>query len=221
MISSEKAIQFIIDQEDGGARYYERTEEHWDWPGGASGPTCGVGYDCGYSTADQIRADWKDYVDEETLQAIIRGAGKAGNAGHIFVINNHGDITIPFDVAVRQFRDRELPKQEEMAQAALPNFDLLSGDSAGALVSLGFNRGFSGFNSPLPRFREMHQIRRLMVAGEWALIPVQISSMIRIWPHSHDMIQRRKAEAELFAGGLKDCKPLTPTIPPPLGGLIP
>src|ERR1700743_1588912 len=78
--SSDDAIDLIVTEEDSSPAYYAKHYTHFEWPAGASGPTVGIGYDCGYSTADQIRADWTGFVDEATIVALLRAAGLRGNA---------------------------------------------------------------------------------------------------------------------------------------------
>src|SRR5207249_5127768 len=57
--------------------------------------------------------------------------------------------------------DLELPKWEAKLIASLPNTDLLSADSFGALVSLIYNRGAS-FNLLGARYQEMRTIKACM-----------------------------------------------------------
>jgi hypothetical protein len=200
-----RSISFIVSFEDGDQSYYEKTESHWDWPGSASGPTIGVGYDCGYTTRQQCIDDWHGIVDERTLNNILSGVNIKGTAAHMFVMHNRRDITITWAQALQQFTERELPKQEHQARLTLPNWDLLSGLSAGALLSLGYNRGWEGFESNLPRFREMAAIRAHMANKAWYLIPPEITAMVRLWPNVQQLRERRVAEAKMFSDGLPDC----------------
>lgn len=208
---SPKSESFLVAQEDGSQAYYDRTEHNWDWPGGVSGPTAGVGYDCGYVTVAECTQDWLGIVDDHTLHGLIKGVGLRARTAHDFVQRNRTAITITWAQALAEFKERELPKWEKRMRMVLPNWDLLSPDCAGALLSLGYNRGTEGFESSLPRFREMRQIHSFMVAGQWALIPGAIVSMARLWPNVNDLRRRRKLEADMFAGGVADCKPLHPS----------
>jgi hypothetical protein len=79
--SSQAGVDEIVTEEDSGQVYYTHHYTHFDWPAGASGPTVGIGYDCGYSTADQIRRDWSPYVSVDTVNALVRAAGLKGSAG--------------------------------------------------------------------------------------------------------------------------------------------
>jgi hypothetical protein len=200
--SSDAAINVIVVEEDSGQAYYERHYEHFDWPLGASGPTAGIGYDCGYSTASQIRQDWQDFVSPGTVAALMRAAQITGNAAHEFVERYANSVTITWTQAMAQFRAHELPKWEARIEAALPNTSLLSGDSFGALTSLGFNRGTGGFHDPSPRDIEMRNITAHMAAKEFGKIPGEFMAMRRLWPKGKDLWNRRTHEAALFAQGL-------------------
>jgi GH24 family phage-related lysozyme (muramidase) len=208
---SDKVFQFIVAQEDGDETYYDRTEAHFDWPGGASGPTVGVGYDLGYCTVNECVNDWTGIVDQDTINRMIEGVGITGDRAHLFVQNNRTEVTITWAQALQEFQERELPKWEHRMEVALPNWDLLGPDCKGVLLSLGYNRGTGGFNSTLPRFTEMAQIRAAMVSERFALIPGYIRAMTRLWPNVSDLRRRRALEAQLFAQGLDQCKTSTST----------
>ena len=141
MIMSEKSFDLIVEEETGGEAYYNKTEIHPDWPGGASGVTIGVGYDCGYETAAQIGADWIA-LPSAARASLQECAGVRGSPAHALASELHG-ISVPWDLAQTVFRATDVPRWEAIVQKALPNTDKLSGDSFGALVSLAFNRGAS------------------------------------------------------------------------------
>jgi hypothetical protein len=199
--SSPRAILLDVTEEDGDQAYYIKTEEHFSWPGGSSGPTAGVGYDCGYETAQSIRDDWSPYVDAVTVDALVAAAGHTGAGGHAYVIQHRNDITIPWNVAIAQFQGHELPKWEAIVRLHLPNTGKLSGDSFGALVSLTYNRGPS-FDSPGSRYVEMRNIKAHMAAERFDLIPNEFLAMRRLWPPGKDLWNRRTHEALLFRDGL-------------------
>ena len=75
----EEALTFVEVEEDGSPAYYTKVESHWDWPGGISGPTIGVGYDMGYVTKIEAIADWTGIVDDGTLAKILQGVGLQGS----------------------------------------------------------------------------------------------------------------------------------------------
>jgi GH24 family phage-related lysozyme (muramidase) len=209
--SSDRAILLIVTEEDGDQNYYLKTEAHFSWPGGASGPTVGIGYDCGYSTAAQIEADWSPYIDSERVAVLKTAAGHTGGAGEAFTAAHRNAVTISWAESLAQFKGHELPKWEAITRAHLPNCDKLSGDSFGALVSLAYNRGPS-FDAAGDHYREMRAIKADMEAENFAAIPAQFLSMRRLWPVGKDLWNRRGHEAILFRDGLS---------PPPAAVVVP
>lgn len=199
--SSQRAILLIVTEEDGDQNYYMKTEEHFSWPGGASGPTVGVGYDCGYSSTDQIKADWSGFIDDQRIRILETAAGFRGGAAQQFVATHRNLITISWDESLAQFKGHELPKWEDITRSHLPNTDKLSGDSFGALVSLTYNRGPS-YAAPGNRFLEMRNIKAHMMAEQFSLIPNEFLAMRRLWPVGKDLWNRRGHEALLFRDGL-------------------
>lgn len=199
--SSPRAVLLIVTEEDGDQAYYLKTEQHFSWPGGSSGPTAGVGYDCGYETAASIRADWSPYVDEATVESLVGAAGFTGAAAEAFVAAHRNRITIPWNVAIAQFQGHELAKWEAIVRLHLPNTGKLSGDCFGALTSLTYNRGPS-FDSPGSRYVEMRNIKAHMAAERFDLIPGEFLAMRRLWPVGKDLWNRRTHEALLFRDGL-------------------
>jgi GH24 family phage-related lysozyme (muramidase) len=110
---------------------------------------------------------------------------------------------VPFDAAMAVFIERDMPKWEAIVTKALPNTDLLSGDSFGALVSLAYNRGAS-FSLNGDRYREMRSIHDHMASKNFAAIPADLRSMVRLWPTMLGLRLRRQQEANLFEKGLSD-----------------
>jgi len=198
----DDAVTFVLDEEDGSPAYYFKTEEHWSWPGGVSGPTIGGGYDTGYVTVAEATADWSGIVDAATLQKILGGIGHRGASAEEFVRTHRNEITITWDQAVAEFKTREVPKWLARCRAALPNFDKLPGDCQGALFSLSYNRGTGGYDDPGPRDLEMREIKAAMASGHVTAIPGYIRSMKRLWPTVKDLQNRRDHEAALFEKGL-------------------
>jgi hypothetical protein len=210
--SSQRAILLIVTEEDGDQNYYMKFESHFSWPGGASGPTVGIGYDCGYSTAQEIVADWSPYLDAPRVQMLTAAAGLTGSTANQWV-NSHGhSITLSWAESMAQFSGRELPKWEGITASHLPNTDKLSGDSFGALVSLTYNRGPS-YDLPGNRCLEMRNIKAHMVAERFDLIPNEFLSMRRLWPVGKDLWNRRTHEALLFRDGLIPAAPLVASAP--------
>ena len=201
MMISDDAFNLIVSEEDSGEAYYTQHYQHFEWPQGASGPTIGIGYDCGYVSVGQARIDWDGYVDPATIDAILPACGLRGQVAAQFVRLHGASVTVTWDQAIAQFKGRELMQWITKVQAALPNTDKLSGDSFGALVSLAYNRGPS-FDAPGSRYAEMRAIKAHMAAQEFDKIPGEFLSMRRLWPYNGDLWNRRMHEATLFQKGL-------------------
>ena len=85
MQSSQAAFDLIVKEEDSDQNYYTKHYQHFSWPQGASGPTVGIGYDCGYVTADEIRKDWLGIIPDQMVGALLRAAGLKGEQARQFV----------------------------------------------------------------------------------------------------------------------------------------
>lgn len=200
--ASQAGIDLIVTEEDSGQAYYTKHYTHFEWPAGASGPTAGIGFDCGYVTAQQIHDAWTGIVSDETVAALMRAAGLRGEAAREFVHDHGNSITITWEQAMAEFMGRELPEWEARCRVAIPNYGLLPPDCAGAIDSLAYNRGAGGFNSLGDRYREMHAIRNFIASRQFNLVPAQFLSMRRLWPAGGDLWRRRGHEAALFQRGL-------------------
>lgn len=200
--SSKAAIDLIVAEEVSSQATYVKLYQHPTWPGGESGVTIGIGYDCGYSTPSTIAADWSPFLSPAAVKCLQDVAGVTGpparSEAHILA----QVVTVPWDAAIGVFMNRDMPKWEGLVQKAVPNTDQLAGDSFGALVSLAYNRGAGGFNSTIDRFREMHAIRQLMALRRYDSIPNEFRSMKRLWPNVLGLRLRRDHEAALFQKGL-------------------
>lgn len=200
--SSTTAVSLIVNFEVSSQAAYNAKYQHPTWPGGASGVTIGIGYDCGYATANQIRSDWTGKISDAMVQALARTAGihgsPASSASHMLF----GGVIIPWAAAMAVFIGHDMPKWESIVSHALPNTDLLSGDSFGALVSLAYNRGAS-FTLTGDRYAEMRDIHAHMTTKDFDRIPNDIRSMKRLWPNVPGLRIRRDSEANLFATGAR------------------
>ncbi len=204
--SSQAAIDLIVAEEVSSQATYQKLYQHPEWPGGASGVTIGIGYDCGYSRPDIIAADWGDKLPAVMVRALEHVAGISGSPAHSHAQELRGVVTVPWDAAMAVFMQRDMPKWEGIVSHALPNTDKLSGDSFGALVSLAYNRGAGGFNAPGhpgDRTEEMRNIHALMAAQQFERIPDEFRHMKRIWPNVVGLQHRRDHEAALFQKGLQ------------------
>jgi hypothetical protein len=201
--ASQAAIDLIVTEEDGNKLYYTRHYQHFEWPAGASGPTVGIGYDCGYVSPNQIKKDWQGIISDASILMLIRASGLKGQAAHTFVQQYGNSVTITWDQAMAEFMQRGLPHYEALNRQELPNYDMLPPDCAGALDSLSYNRGVGAYHLPGDRYLEMRAIYDHMTRQNFKLIPREILGMRRLWPVGGDLWRRREHEAALFSQGLE------------------
>ena len=201
MRSSQAAVDMIVGFEVTSQATYTAKYRPPTWPGGESGVTIGIGYDCGYSTPSQIRSDWSDQLPAGMVDALAGAAGLKGLAAQRATQSLRGAVSVPWAAAMAVFMNRDMPKWEGILSTTLPNTDLLPPDCFGALVSLIYNRGAS-FTAQGDRYLEMRQIHANMGAKNFDAIPDNIDAMCRLWPNVVGLRDRRKQEAALFKRGL-------------------
>jgi hypothetical protein len=200
--SSQAAIDLIVAEEVSSQAVYEKKFQHPEWPGGMSGVTIGIGYDCGYSTPTVIQGDWGNKLPVTMVAALEAVAGIHGSAASSHAHELRNVVTVPWEAAMAVFIGRDMPKWEGIIIKALPNAIQLAPDSFGALVSLAYNRGPS-FSNAGDRYREMRAIKDHMAKEQFAEIPGEFRSMRRLWPNMTGLRNRRDHEAALFEKGLK------------------
>lgn len=163
-------------------------------PGGASGPTVGIGYDLGTQTQDTIRADWREHPDVDRLAT---ASGQVGPGACAAWRNAHRDIRVELPMAQEVFAARVLPDYTRQAQRALrKGWSGNTEHARGAAVSLGYNRGWSMVGD---RNREKREIRDACFPGADARCTAdQLRAMTRLWvgtPIAAGMTARRNDEA--------------------------
>jgi GH24 family phage-related lysozyme (muramidase) len=209
---SDVAAAMIAAAEISSASYYNQCLTRPTWPGGASGITIGIGYDLGYE--DRIAEDWKDLVPASMLRVMLTCQGVKGASAKARLAGVRPGIAIPYPAAMKVFSERTLPRYARATELALPNCDVLSGDSFGALVSISYNRGPNGWTMLDDRHREMAQIYAAMRTEDYGSIPGLIRGMRRLWlgPNGQPLqgmaglLTRRDTEAALFESGLTDAR---------------
>ena len=184
------AAKLIVRWEVTSRATYDRKYMGVVWPGGASGPTWAVGYDGGHQTRGAISRDWADH------DGVVRLATTSGVVGHEAQrrIMEWVDIKTPFDYAERVFTETTLPAYTAAARRALgPEFDDLNDGAHAALVSLGYNRGWSMSG---PRRAHMRTIRDECVPErDSACIARELNAMCDLWPQTPGLCNRRRDEA--------------------------
>lgn len=214
---SQTAFDLIVEFEVSSEVLYNKLYRRPTRPGGASGVTVGIGYDCGYSTAAQIRSDWGGVLPASMVAALASVAGLTRTRAASALASVRSKVDVPWAAALAVFSNTSLPKYVALA-AKLPNWDKLSPDCKGALVSLVYNRGASFGNSG-SRYQEMRNIRAHMAAERFSAVAAELRSMKRIWAGDaslRGLLVRRDKEADLFQRGLKaPVEAAAPVKPPP------
>lgn len=193
------AVALIAAWEVGSRTAYIRRWSGVYYPGGASGPTWGIGYDGGHQTARRIRADWTEHPAVGRLQETAGISGTAAKAQ----ISRWRGISTPYDAAFVVFEEISLPAYRIQARRAFgPRFDDLPPRAAGALVSLVYNRGGGMTGNARAEMRTIRD--RCLPAQDVACIAQQLAAMCRLWagtPNGDGLCSRRIAEGALAQRG--------------------
>ncbi len=225
---SDAARDLIVAEEVSSKATYEARYQKPEWPGGASGITIGIGYDVGAGVRDtsQLRADWGNRIPPSMIDALVPCIGVTGERARQMLPLMRQNVNVPWSAAIDVFDAVDVPRWYAICVKALPNFEMLSLDCKGVLVSLAYNRGASFSKphdpdrDPKDRYREMRAIKAHMISKEFMKIPSELRSMKRIWPNQSErgLVFRREHEARLFEQGLKAPSPIVvpiKPIPPP------
>lgn len=200
-----EGYRFIVSHEVSSKSYYNSRLRNPILPGEASGVTIGIGYDLGYKTKAEFRANWGDLLSQADLRELETCLGKTRSAAAA-VLGNVKHIVVSYDAAVRVFERDSLPKVFRKLNHHFPDpiIQRMPSSCFAALVSLTFNRGAS-FQKSGNRFKEMRGIRAAILNNTWSDVPDLIRSMKRIWqgrPNVRGLLRRRDEEADLFEAGL-------------------
>lgn len=200
---SQEAFDLIVNSEVGSRQSYEALYRRPERPGGQSGITIGIGYDCGYSSANVIHQDWDGKIDPKMVGILAGVAGVIGQAAQNKLPSVRPLVDVPWGAALDVFSNVSIPKYLGYTRNALPNFENLSPSCRGVLLSLVYNRGAS-FSGNGARYQEMRNIKALMIANKFAGIPNELRKMKRLWttPSVRGVAIRREQEARLFEKGL-------------------
>jgi hypothetical protein len=210
MRSSKAAVDLIVEQEISSKAVYIKRYQHPTWPKNVSGVTVGIGYDLGYSTADIVLHDWKDFLDPGMIKQMQRCCGVTGMSARDLLPQVKQNILVPWDAAMAVFINHDMPKWEATVLKAIPGSDKLPAGCFGVLTSLAYNRGAS-FSKAGDRYKEMRDIRMHVATGQWDMVPDDIRAMKHIWEGQkgvEGLLARRDAEADLWEASLAASHPL-------------
>jgi len=195
---SEKTLKLLLEYETGGGKpYYDKYLSKFTWPGGASGPTIGIGIDCGYYNQTELQEIF-GFLKEEELKLVKAASGLTGDKGKEYTKTlRTAGIVVSWENSEQIFKEFTWPKFSKLAEKAFPGLDKLHPDVYGAIVSIVFNRGT---NMKGDSRKEMRNIRALVPERNYKKIAHEIRSMKRIWVGKNldGLIARREAEAKLI-----------------------
>jgi GH24 family phage-related lysozyme (muramidase) len=194
---SPETLKLLFDYEVGGGKsYYDKYLSKFTWPGGASGPTIGIGVDCGYYTKDELSKIFH-FLPNNQIRLIQEANNKTSTSGKEYTKTlREAGITVSWDDAKEIFETLTWPKFAKLAEKTFPGLDKLCDNAYGAIVSLVFNRGSSMTGDSR---LEMRNIRDLVPKKDYKGIAKQLRNMKRIWKGKglDGLIERREAEAKL------------------------
>lgn len=200
MAISAKALNLIVNAEVTSKEVYAQKYQSPIWPGGDSGITVGIGFDCGYCTKQELATAWGAYLSPAQLTLLQSTCGKKGT-GCKSLIPGLKSIKISYDTAVKVFYIHTLPACARDVKRTYPGIEKLPPDTQGAILSLVYNRGYLIDDSD--RRKEMKALKPLIAAGNLAGIAAQLRSMKRLWDPAKQkgLITRRENEALLAENG--------------------
>lgn len=189
-------VALVVRWEVGSPAQYVRKYQGVICPGGASGPTVGIGDDLGHQTPQEIRRRWSWHPDVDRM---VTASGQVGPEKCNAWRAAHRDIRVGYDDAIRVFTRYSWPTYQAMAERAYRNgWGELTSNHQGSLTSNGYNRGFSFLGS---RRTEMREIRDTCVpVNDAPCTAGQLRASCRVWDSQPDirkgLCARRYSEAD-------------------------
>jgi len=194
---TQKTLDLLFEYEVGGGRaYYDKYLSKFTWPGGASGPTIGIGVDCGYYSKEELANIFK-FLPKEQIKLIQAASGKTGTEGKEYTKTlRRAGVTVSWSQATSIFESLTWPKFARLAEKTFPKLSDLCDNAYGAIVSLVFNRGTSLSGESR---REMREIKDLVTKKDYRSIAIELQKMKRVWKGKglDGLLARRDAEAQL------------------------
>lgn len=190
------ATALIVRWEITSEKTYIRKYQGVICPGGASGPTRGIGWDDGHQTPRDIATAWFMHPQ---LDRITPASGQVGEAKcRAYRIGNR-DIVTPYPMAEKVFKGSSLPAYCRGAERTYGAWirSMSAGVNA-ALCSVQYNRGGQTVG---PRNIEKRNIRdKCSIVKTAQCVADELVSMCRLWAGtkiSQGLCDRRKDEARV------------------------
>jgi hypothetical protein len=202
---SRRSLDEIVSFEVSSPAYYQKKLRRPTWPGEKSGVTIGIGYDLGVTSRKQIAADWQVHLNDTDLDLLLVAQGVTGE-GARQLVKGLASVVIPYDIACAVFYQSTLPRFARMTRETYPGTQSLPADAQGMLLSLVYNRGTKITGATRT---EMEEIEPLVRGGAANLdaIADRIESMVRLWPGSKGLRDRRMREAQIIRAADREYEP--------------
>lgn len=200
MVISAKSLDLIVNAEVTSKEVYSQKYQSPIWPGGDSGVTVGIGFDCGYCSKQELADAWGATLSPAQLLLLQSTCGKKG-ASCKDLIPGLKSVKIAYDTAVKVFYQHTLPACARDVKRTYPGIEKLPPDTQGAILSLVYNRGY--LINDTDRRKEMKALKPIIAAGNLPGIAAQLRSMKRLWDSQKQkgLITRRENEALLAENG--------------------
>ena len=196
---SPEARELILHFETGGPGYYQARLQRPTVPPGASGITIGIGYDLGYNTPAQIRADWAGVLPDPQVERLAGVAGRTGASARA-ALSRVRDIIIPWGAAVQVYEGRTVPRFAKLTVATYPGILATHPHIQGVILSTTFNRGSA--LTPYCRRAELVWTRDDLRAGKTSRLGDYQLAMRRLWPSIPGLQKRYAAHSGLIQNAL-------------------
>ena len=194
-VADARVVAHIVKWEVSGERAYTAKYQGVICPGGASGPTWGIGYDGGHQSQATIRSDWSARQDVERLASTSGQTGASRCAASRAALR---DVRVPYAQARKVFAEVSLPLWTGATRRTYPGVEALGPLPEGAMVGNTYNRGTSMIGS---RAAEKRAIRDECVPRrDLECMAAQLVAQCRLWagtPNGPGLCNRRKDEARL------------------------
>ena len=193
-----RAVAMIVRWEVTSREFYRARLQGVICPGGASGPTWGIGWDGGHQTREATLGAWAQHPQAARLAETSGAVGPQACARSRAALR---DVRVSLDLAETVFVDAMLPVYHRATQRAYPGIETLGPLPEGAILSNVFNRGASMAGS---RAAEKRYIRDVCVPkADTACIAAQLRASCRLWRgtgNERGQCGRREDEARLAEG---------------------
>lgn len=194
---SIKGYNLVLEFECGGSdgKYYNKYLKNINFPGGFSGPTCGIGIDLSFYKKEEINKMFWDYFDENDLNLLYGAIGQNGEKGKEYT-KKIKHLSVEWEKALDIFNKFTIPKFYNGCINTFPGFEDLHEDCQGALFSYCYNRGFSLKGDSR---KEVWNITKLTPKKDYEGIASEILKSKRLWGEDQKgLLKRRDAEATLI-----------------------